>query len=355
MECGLYSSNIDFTADTFISSVKKNEPITSNGYVIFNAPDATPLSDFTVINKDVKIKKDIETLQADVESVNNIVYNSNTAKYYQKGSAQKKFNKKICILAAGQSNCAGRIPAADLPEYISSAFPLENCQIISNKTSGTLAPLDMNTYKSDLANYWAFDLVTYYNIVTRTTNHIDVIKWAVGGTSIDHKGDTTQHWTADYEKIESGHTSLLQSFEEEIRNIIESNGSTFDIRAILWHQGEGDRSSLGTGSADRYYVNLRNLIAYIRGIVGNERLPFITGTVSHNSDQYDKIIESAQKKIESEDPYYFLIDMSGAPLVDKYHFDANSAEYFGQKAYDALIDAGVFDAEKINPSKPWAD
>ena len=96
------------------------------------------------------------------------------------------------------------------------------------------------------------------------------------------------------------------------------------------------------------------MIAYVRGVVGNARLPIITGTISHHSKQYDATIEAAQKRIADEDPYFFLIiDMSGATLQDNFHFDGTCSEYFGKMAYDALIDAGVIQAKKLYPRRPW--
>lgn len=150
-----------------------------------------------------------------------------------------------------------------------------------------------------------------------------------------------------------GGKSLLVNFENAIRYQVECNRDSFDIRAMLWHQGEGDRGDIGKGTEERYYDNLRNMIAYVRGVVGNPRLPIITGTISHHSKQYDSTIEEAQKRIAEEDPYFFLIDMSGATLQDKFHFDAISSEYFGKMAFDALVDAGVINAKKQNPHRPW--
>lgn len=147
-----------------------------------------------------------------------------------------------------------------------------------------------------------------------------------------------------------GGISLLQKFEESIRFHVKTNGEDFDIRAMLWHQGEGD---IGKGTKLRYYDNLRNMIAYIRGVVGNARLPVITGTISHHSKEYDATIEEAQKRIAEEDPYFYLIDMSGATLQDNFHFDAKCSEYFGKMAFDKLIDAGVIEAKKLNPQRPW--
>ena len=107
--------------------------------------------------------------------------------------------------------------------------------------------------------------------------------------------------------------------------------------------------------APLYYKNFRCLIAYIRGITGNERLPVVCGTVSHASGQYDPIVEAATLKVAEEDPYVICIDMSQATLLDSFHFDADSAIYFGYKAYDALIDLGVVTGTKINPTPPWEE
>lgn len=195
--------------------------------------------------------------------------------------------------------------------------------------------------------------MTYYHIAKTANKELYVIKWTQGGTSIDALGNSDAHWTADYENLRGGGISLLQKFEESIRYHIKSNGDDFDIRAMLWHQGEGDRGDIGKGTELRYYDNLRNMIAYIRGVVGNARLPIITGTISHHSKQYDATIEDAQKRIADEDPYFLLIDMSGATLQDNFHFDANSSEYFGKMVFDKLIEARVIEAKKLNPQRPW--
>lgn len=265
-----------------------------------------------------------------------------SADYFQKGASGKAFAKKLGIIAAGQSNIDGRVPYADMPSEIKNAMPMANCHYVKNSTSVAFTSLD-------ITGNWAFDLVTYFNICKNPGSELYVIKWSEGGTSIDPDGDSTSHWSADYEEvIAKGHTSLLRKFEDSIRKHIESNGSDFDIRAFIWHQGEGDRDV-----PDNYYENLKYMIAYVRGVVGNKNLPFITGTISHNSQQFNKIIEDAQTRLSAEDANFHLIDMSGATLLDPYHFDATSQEYFGKKVYDCLIDIGVVSGEKLNPVKPW--
>ena len=65
------------------------------------------------------------------------------------------------------------------------------------------------------------------------------------------------------------------------------------------------------------------------------------------------MVDWSIRKIAEEDDNFYLIDMGDATLLDSYHFDADSSKYFGEKAYDALIDAGVISGTKINPTAPW--
>lgn len=271
---------------------------------------------------------------------------SDTVDYYLKGSSPKSFDRKVALIAAGQSNIDGRVPYDQMPEWLSKAQPIQKCLYVKNSEKGPFEPVN-------ITERWAFDLVTYYHLAQVSPQPFYVIKWTQGGTSIDPKGDNIYHWTADYEQLESPEYSLLQKFENEIRWHVAQYGSDFDIRAFIWHQGESDRGDLGTGSHERYYDNFRNLIAYVRGIVGNPHLPVIAGSISHHSEQYDPVVEAAQKRIASEDPDFVLIDMSGAAMLDPYHFDAAANIYLGEMVFNALIDLGIFQGRKLNPVRPW--
>ena len=287
-----------------------------------------------------------DEIMAEINSIGVTQGADESSRYFNKGRSEKTFDKKICIICAGQSNTDGRVPISNIPSYIS--LPLNNIHYASNYNGLSLKD---GLAQSDLSsNRWAFDLVTYYNITQVAKQELYVIKYTMGGTSIDKNGATNYHWTADYEELSSISYSLLWSFEDLIRKCVKAKGENFDIRAMIWHQGEGDYMD---GVNVRYYDNLKNMIAYCRGIVGNSRLPFICGTVTPNSGQYSKIVEDAFKRLNEEDPYFYLVDMSGAPLLDAYHFNAISSEYFGKCVYDYLIDAGVISATKLNPTKPW--
>lgn len=265
--------------------------------------------------------------------------------YFQKGQAQKSFSKHIGIICAGQSNAMGRNASADMPSYIDLST-WSNVHVLKSATGSFGAATNI-----PYSGQWAFDLVTYYYLSQVANEEIYIIKHAVGATPIDSAQISSNgNWTADYEELDSISKALLLTFESYIRHGVDINGSNFDIRAMLWHQGEGDAFS--DQIASRYYMNLRKVIEYCRGVVGNKRLPFILGTISENSDQYNAKVDNAIRKIAHEDPYVFLVDMKNAVLQDQYHFNAAWSEYFGKKAYDCLIDAGVVTATKLNPSEP---
>lgn len=279
------------------------------------------------------------------------------AEMFQKGASIKSYSpeKKPAVISAGQSNIDGRVPIAELPAEIK--LPMLNCHYCSNYTLDHTRGVFQDTLKAgDLSETrWGFDLVTYYYLTQVARQELYVMKWSQGGTSIDPNGDGPKHWTPFYENLPAKSESLLWSFEQLIRACIQAKGHLFEIRAMIWHQGESDRASFSSLAAHHYYTNLKHTIAYCRGIVGNQRLPLICGTISHRSKQYDQQVDNAIRKLAAEDPYIYLIDMSGATLLDNFHFDASSSIYFGKCVYNQLIEAGVIPADNkpVSVVPPW--
>lgn len=265
--------------------------------------------------------------------------------YYLKGNANKSFTKTPCIIVAGQSNTDGRVSYDDLPEDVKSALPFNLCQSFRNSNDNTDNGFQPFTPKNSAGeNKWAYDTIVFYNVSVKSNKNLYVIKVAVGATGIDPESGGGQ-WTADYDLYpEKG--GLLKGLEQYIRKHYDPE--TMDIRAILWHQGEADMNA-----GERYYHNLKKVVAYLRGVIGNSRIPFILGTVSQKSGEYNRDVENAMIKLSNEDPYMHLIDMSGATLFDGIHFDATSSVYLGESMYDILIDLGIIGGNKINPSRPW--
>lgn len=275
-----------------------------------------------------------------------------SANYYLKGESNIVYStsKKLGIIAAGQSNIDGRNSYSDLP----SGFVNPNSKVkFCNNTSGLFS--DFQITDGGAGNDWSFDAIVYDALTNPSygnQSEIYVMKKSMGSTSIDKDGATNYHWTADYEYLTNESYSLLRTFEKIIRKGEETQGENFDIKAFIWHQGEGDSATLAV--AERYYDNLKNMLAYVRGVVGNPRLNFFCGTISENNhaDPYKDIVNQAYWQLASEDPYFHVVDMSNAVLEDSWHFNYQWSIYFGQKVYDMMIDAGIVTGTKINPIEP---
>ena len=349
VEVDYYDENDTYLSNNYKLTTEQARTILKDSYVRFvisKTGSTTTLNDNELITlpKAIAFSTAFEDWEKYVND--NCGYRSICAKMFEKGMSDKTFANAIGILAAGQSNINGRVPVEDLPQDI--VLPLANIKTSIGSKTGVFS--DSMTVGSK----WGIDL-SLYNELNKFGQNFYVIKWSEGGTSLSPygTGKNPGKWTPFYEELNDISESLLWSFETQIRACLENNPNTFNPRVLIWHQGEADYSRGSKKAALDYYKNFKCLIAYIRGIVKNERLPIIYGTISHNSGQYCPVVEEAQLKIASEDPYVACIDMSGATLLDAYHFDADSAVYFGHKAYDALIDFGIITGTKIEPTPPW--
>lgn len=265
--------------------------------------------------------------------------------YTAKAIAYKHNSNVLGIITAGQSNAQGRVPLSELPSEYS--LPLVGCKFWYNNAFADYAESMLSS------NKWAFDLITYYYIL-QTKSPFYVVKHTEGGASIDISGtgggDTDGHWTADYEKISDINKRIILKLADKVYAGKSNLQDNVEIRAILWHQGEGDYYE---SVALRYYDNFKKVISFMRGLSGNPRCPFFFGTISHNSGQYSKIVEDAQLRIAAEDDNVYVVDMSKGTLLDAYHFDAASSIYLGKAIYNLMIDAGIINASKIDNPEPW--
>lgn len=248
-------------------------------------------------------------------------------------------NPRFTLLAAGQSNIDGRCAYALRPDYLQEAS-IPYCYINRNSKDGKFTAFT-------LENRWAFDAVVYHHLSQALQDRFYVIKWSQGNTSIDAKGANNRHWTPHFNTLDSMEQSLLMDFTEAIQACQNNKAANLDIKAFIWHQGEGDRNV-----SERYYNNLKDLIHYVRTLVGKPELPFITGTFSHKSGQYRPTVEAALLKLASEDPNMYVVDLSKAELMDRYHFNAEWSEYFGEKVFNLLIESGALEADPIPTQIP---
>lgn len=267
------------------------------------------------------------------------------------------FAQAHVIITAGQSNTDGRVsnsllPAAikkfatDTIHYTKGAYPY--CKISQNRVDGIFVPYFPKGRISD--GVWTYDAIAYYLLGQRLKEDFYVVKYAVGGTSIQYPNDSAKgrYWSANEQwlekntSFENGGSSLLLSFTNAIDAAIDNTLSKlkngYQIDAFLWHQGESD---------DRYdmeyYQNLKSLITYVRNHLTRKTgkdysdLPFIFGTIPTANRHYKSVINTAMQRISDEDINAILIDMSQGELqIDKTHFNEKSAEYLGSEMFKIL-------------------
>lgn len=265
------------------------------------------------------------------------------------------------IITAGQSNTAGRCMNDSLPDYIKAldgAYQYCHWSYTNGKTrkadkEGEFRPFwpEMEG-RAPKQGRFAYDAIVYYLVEQALQQPFYVIKHAEGGTSIDPacKSTGNHHWSADEAFLDStqsvnlGGLSLLKAFEDNIDKSIDAlkaQGLEPDIKCMLWHQGESDRSKSAA-----YYDNLKAMVQHIRQHLvdktGDKKyayLPFICGTVPTNSKQYNIGVEHALYKLEAENINFHVIPMGEATFIgDQLHFDRPTAERLGRGMYNKMID-----------------
>jgi hypothetical protein len=204
-----------------------------------------------------------------------------------------------------------------------------------------------------------FDGIVYHLIEEALGQRFYVIKESRGGTAIDTRCSSTDDlwWCAAPEWLataapRSGH-SLALEFTENIRlcidNVLSQLEEGYEIKCIMWHQGESDRTQ-----AAAYHDNLQQFVSYLRSWLvektGDERyanLPFIAGTVNRSSTQYNAQVEQALVQLAAEDANFHVVDMSDCKLgSDNLHFDADGCLDAAQRMFQKLVSLGLLEEEE---------
>ena len=118
---------------------------------------------------------------------------------------------------------------------------------------------------------------------------------------------------------------------------IEVTGQAGEIKAVLWHQGEGDSSP---ARAPLYEDRLHDLIRRFRELVGDEHLPFIVGQLGQFKEWSDgrRVVNTAHENVPTKVPYTRFVSSDGLTDTDGTHFDAQSARELGRRYAEAYAD-----------------
>ena len=147
--------------------------------------------------------------------------------------------------------------------------------------------------------------------------HLLLIKYAEGGTNLQKDWNPKQPDKLYQHFIEFVHSS---------QKTIESQGDTFVIRGLLWHQGESDAGQ-PIGS---YKNSLTAFINSARSDLGVPKLPILIGQ-EYNNGKRDNIFAD-QKTIVGTMPETYLVESAGLETWDHgTHFDAKSQIELGKR------------------------
>ena len=269
------------------------------------------------------------------------------------------------FLTAGQSNADGRVYVDELPTYLRNGYQYLNYANVTSECNGRFSS---RTFEA--GTRYAFCDITNYFIEKALQQPFYAVKCTYGGTAIaiGATADKLPVWYAGEPWISENNAyrgdittgkSLTKSLTEGFAQLVDVTLSKleqgYDVKAIMWHQGESDRNA-----ANAYYENFKTMIAYMRNAIyektgdeADKTLPFIFGTICRNSTQYNAGIEKAQLQVAKDVENVYYIDMSDVTLrSDNLHFDAASTEYLGKMMYNKLVELSLVDGEQVEAVKP---
>lgn len=254
------------------------------------------------------------------------------------------------ILTAGQSNADGRVPLSDLPDELKT-YPYCMWSYGSGDfetATGEFTPFSPRVAKPNVKESWGFDAVVYHELENLWKRPFYVIKQTDGGTAIDTACKSSTHglfWSADPAFLSNttsashGGKSLLKAFTRQIDDCLPHLPANYDIKVLIWHQGESDQAADA-----RYYENMKAVVQYVRQHLvqktGRKRyaqLPVVCGTYAMNSRMRSQKVVDALGRLEKEDPNFHVVDASDLTLQrDRLHFDAQGAQELGRRVFDKL-------------------
>lgn len=137
-----------------------------------------------------------------------------------------------------------------------------------------------------------------------STRHVVLIKVTKSGVNL------YSNW-----KPTSGY--MYMTYTNTVRKALAalvSEGSTYTLRGMIWHQGESDTS--GTAETS-YETNMVRLISSVRGFLGVTNLPFVVGEIATNKSD---IVRAAEYNLGQTIPYVGFASSDGLQTFEGTHF-----------------------------------
>ncbi|GAA5476677.1 Ig-like domain-containing protein [Haloferula helveola] len=258
-------------------------------------------------------------------------------------------------LLGGQSNGNGRADAAQLTTPLDAAqtdvrFYWHRTQSVSNvgwiledqwtdlapgSGHGTGSPVYPKEFGCEVSFGRAM-------ADAKPSDNIAIIKYTHGGTNL------YSNWSASGTQ----YTTFVSTVQAGLAALTTA-GHTYDLKGMLWQQGEADT---GGSNADNYETNLTNLIARVRtDLFAGGPLPFLIGSLSDS--QYSNIttvgsgpykVRQAQETVAAADAAAGIVITDGysTRLGDSIHLDHTAQVTLGQSFATLML---TFEGPDVSP------
>ncbi|NDV01849.1 sialate O-acetylesterase [Pseudoroseicyclus tamaricis] len=244
------------------------------------------------------------------------------------------------LLVGGQSNADGRVAVADGPAWLQGSLVPGVRAWTGERLEETywLTPAEgtgASYVTTGASGCFGFADVAAKGLAEASGVDLAICRVTEGGTAVDPGANPRGSWHADDAAIPAGTPKLLAALEARYAALAAwatARGVELVPVALLWHQGEASAASSGAV----FRAQTEAVFARVRAFTGQGALPVISGTISHASAQYTVAIEAAMQAIDAADPDAHYRDNSALTLFDGLHFDAASAETFGEWAATRL-------------------
>jgi len=176
---------------------------------------------------------------------------------------------------------------------------------------------------------------------------IAIIKYSLGGTSIDTAARSAGTWDVDYVGVRGINqydhflTSLNQAYAvSDINN--DGRKNHLVPAGMAWMQGESDAQS--EAIAMRYFENLKELMGLMRAAFRSPKLPIVIGKISDSGMsrtgkvwKFGELVQYGQEK-------FVMLDENAAIVRQTKHYQHSDAAHYNSEAY---IDLGERFAQAI--------
>ena len=163
----------------------------------------------------------------------------------------------------------------------------------------------------------------------RKDRPLALIKGSKGGTSL------ARDWNPGSKDDPNSQGPCYRNFIETVAlacKELERRGDTYEMRGVLWHQGESDANS----PAEKYQRELTSLVRRLREDLGKPDLPVVIGEVFDNGKR--DAVRTAQKAAAKSIPHTAFAPAGGLKTWDHgTHFDAASQLTLGRRFAEAML------------------